>query len=155
MSYFTTSGINLYFTYNSAKRTLTLKDINAFIRFWHCVKKPYCILTLSNSWHKRLCFVLYLWEGRNKRYKVTKKIVKFWWRLSRLAGYLNIQGGQFLFPRVHKQIYQHFSAATIFSMCQIICLYRPHGGRKQSIIFLQPQNLRADVCNRRRNKVGM
>jgi hypothetical protein len=49
-----------------------LKDINDFIRFWHCVKQPYCILTLSNSWHERFCFVLYLWEGRNKRYKATK-----------------------------------------------------------------------------------
>jgi hypothetical protein len=72
MSYFTTSEINLYFMYNSAKRTLTLKDINDFIRFWHCVNQPYCILTLSNSWHERFCFVLYLWEGRNKRYKGTK-----------------------------------------------------------------------------------
>jgi hypothetical protein len=33
MSYFTTSENNLYSTYNSAKRTLTLKDINDFIRF--------------------------------------------------------------------------------------------------------------------------
>jgi hypothetical protein len=49
-----------------------LKDINDFIRFWHCVKQSYCILTLSNSWHERFCFVLYLWEGRNKRYKATK-----------------------------------------------------------------------------------
>jgi hypothetical protein len=72
MIYFTTSKINLYFTYNSAKRTLTLKDINDFIRFWHCVKQPFCILTLSNSCHERFCFVLYLWEGRNKRYKATK-----------------------------------------------------------------------------------
>jgi hypothetical protein len=72
MSYFTTSEINLYFTYNSAKRTLTFKDINDFIRFWHCVKQPYCIVTLSNSWHERFCFVLYLWEGRNKRYKATR-----------------------------------------------------------------------------------
>jgi hypothetical protein len=72
MSYFTTSEINLYFTHNSAKRTLTLKDINDFNHFWHCVKQPYCILTLSNSWHKRFSFVLYLWEGRNKRYKATK-----------------------------------------------------------------------------------
>jgi hypothetical protein len=72
MSYFTTSEINLYFTHNSAKRTLTLKEINDFIRFWHCVKQPYCILTLSNSWHEWFCFVLYLWEGRNKRYKATK-----------------------------------------------------------------------------------
>jgi hypothetical protein len=71
MSYFTTSEINLYFTYNSAKRMLTLKDINDFTRFWHCVKQPFCILTLSNSWHERFCFVLYLWEGRNKRYKAT------------------------------------------------------------------------------------
>jgi hypothetical protein len=58
--------------YNSAKRTLTLKDINDFIRFWHRVKQPYCILTLSSSWHERFCFVLYLWEGRNNRYKATK-----------------------------------------------------------------------------------
>jgi hypothetical protein len=72
MSYFTTSELNLNFTYNSAKRTLTLKNINDFIRFWHCVKQPYCNLTLSNSWHGRFCFVLYLWEGRNKRYKATK-----------------------------------------------------------------------------------
>jgi hypothetical protein len=72
MSYFTTSEINLYFTYNSAKRTLTLKDINNFIRFWHCAKQPYCIMTLSNSWHELFCFVLYLWDGRNKRYKATQ-----------------------------------------------------------------------------------
>jgi hypothetical protein len=72
MNYFTTSEINLYFTYNSAKRTLTLKDIKDFICIWHCVKQPYCILTFSNSWHERFCFVLYLWEGRNKRYKATK-----------------------------------------------------------------------------------
>jgi hypothetical protein len=30
-----------------------------------------------------------------------QKMVKFWWRLYRLAGYLNIQGGQFLFPQVY------------------------------------------------------
>jgi hypothetical protein len=72
MSCFTTSEINLYFTYDSAKRTLSLKDINDFISFWHCVKQPYCIPTLSNSWHERFCFALYLWEGRNKIYKATK-----------------------------------------------------------------------------------
>jgi hypothetical protein len=68
------------------------------------VKQPYCILTLSNSWHERLCFVLYLWEGRTKRYKATKKIVKFWWQLYCLAGNLNIQGGQFFLPWVYNQI---------------------------------------------------
>jgi hypothetical protein len=52
----------------------SLKDINDFIHFWHCVKQPYCILTLSNSWHERFCFVLYLWEGRNKIHKATKNL---------------------------------------------------------------------------------
>jgi hypothetical protein len=121
ISYFTISEINLYFTYNCAKRTLTLKDIDDFIRFWHCVKQPYCIaysyciVALSNSWHERFCCVLYLWEGRNKRYKATKKIVKFWW-LYCLAGYLNIQGGQFLFFRVYIFLFKH-GMLIIHSLC--------------------------------------
>jgi hypothetical protein len=99
MSYFTTSEINLYFTYNSAKRTLTLQDINYFIRFWHYVKQTYCILTLSYSGMNN-SVLFYICEKAEIQDIKPQKNVKFWRRLYRLVGYLNILGGQFLFPRV-------------------------------------------------------
>jgi hypothetical protein len=102
MSYFIPSEINFYFTYNSAKRTLTFKDINDFIRFWHCVQKPYCIVGTKDY------LLFYICEKEEIKDIKLQRIAKFWRRLYRLVGYLNIKGSQFLYPRVYIYLPKRF-----------------------------------------------